>query len=252
MNLCFYQSLSRLPLGVAVSVEFCGPLAVAMLGSRGLREIATALVAVMGLALLAPWGDIGSVIGDAGAEEAGERALGFLYGLGAGAGWAGYIVLGARASRRVQGLEGLALAMVAGAVLSAPFTWEAALPAIGYPPLLMLALLVALLSSVLPYGFEYTALRHLSPRTFSLILCSEPALAALIGLVLLGDRLGPLAWAGLVCVSLASLTAALGRDARREPAQDAAGDMASDMASDTAGNATSEAPEKAPEQAPRA
>lgn len=204
MNLCFYQALARLPLGVAVSIEFCGPLAVAALASRSWTEGAMAGLAVAGLAFLAPWGEIGEGLSD--------EALGFFFALGAGLGWAGYIVLGAQASRRVQGLSGLALAMLVGAALSAPIALPEALPALGAPQLLLIALGVALLSSVLPYGLEYAAMRHMSARTFSLILCAEPAIAALIGLALLGDRLGPVTWIGIVLVSLASLGAALARE----------------------------------------
>ena len=206
MNLCFYQALARLPLGVAVSIEFCGPLAVAALASRGWREIGMAGVAVAGLTMLAPWGAIGDGL-------AGET-LGFLFALGAGAGWAGYVVLGARASRRVQGLEGLALAMLFGALLTTPLTLPDAMPALLDPRLLLVAFGVALLSSVLPYGLEYAAMRHMTSRAFSLILCAEPAIAALIGLALLGDRLGPLAWGGVLLVSVASLGTALKRGAK--------------------------------------
>ena len=206
MNLCFYQALARLPLGVAVSIEFCGPLAVAALAARSWREGLSAAIALFGLALLAPWQDIGKGL-------TGET-VGFCFALGAALGWAGYVVLGARASRRVQGLEGLALAMLAGALLSAPIALPEGLPALASPELLLVALGVALLSSVLPYGLEYAAMRHMTSRTFSLILCAEPAIAALIGLVFLGDSLGPVTWAGMLLVSAASLGAALARNER--------------------------------------
>ena len=104
--------------------------------------------------------------------------------------------------------------MLFGALLTAPLTFHDALPALLDPHLLVVAFGVALLSSVLPYGLEYAAMRHMTSRAFSLILCAEPAIAALIGLALLGDRLGPLAWGGIVLVSVASLGTALKRGAK--------------------------------------
>lgn len=194
MNFFFYQAIARLPLGVTVGLEFIGPLLVAVAASRGVRELSYAALGGLGVALLAPWGD-----------ASGADPLGFFYALAAGACWGGYILLGQRAGRRVAGRGGLAVAMVFGALAIAPLGARDALPALSDPMLLLTAFGVAVLSSVLPYSLEYIALRRMTARAFSILLCCEPAVAALVGAAFLGDRLGWMEYLALVCVSIASL-----------------------------------------------
>lgn len=194
MNYCFYQAIARLPLGVTVGLEFIGPLTVAVFASRGAKEFAYAALGGLGVALLAPWN-----------EASNADPVGFLFALAAGAFWGAYILLGKRAGKHVAGRGGLAVAMVFGALAVAPIGALDALPVLSDPLLLLTAASVAVLSSVLPYSLEYIALRRMSTRSFSILLCCEPAIAAVVGALFLGDRLGVLEYAALVCVSVASL-----------------------------------------------
>lgn len=177
MNLSFYEAIDRIPLGVAVTVEFVGPLAVALAGSRRLLDAVWALLAGAGVLLLgaAPGGHL---------DEAGV-ALALL----AGGCWAGYILLSREVGRRVEGVGGLALAMVVAAVAITPAGVVAGGGHLLEPAVLERGLAVALLSSVVPYSLELIALRRVSPRAFGILLSIDPALAAAAGLVVLGQHL---------------------------------------------------------------
>lgn len=178
MNLAFYESIARIPLGVAVTVEFVGPLAVAVAGSRRVRDLLWAALAAGGVALLAasPGGHLDPV--------------GILLALLAGGCWAGYILLSREAGRRMQGVDGLALAMIVAAAIVTPVGIAAGGTRLLHPSTLGLGLGVALLSSVLPYSLELVALRSVPPRAFGVLLSLDPAIAALAGLLLLGQQLG--------------------------------------------------------------
>jgi inner membrane transporter RhtA len=191
MNLLFYLSLARIPLGVAVTIEFLGPLAVALLGSRRLRDVLWALMAAGGVVLLARGGgDIDPV--------------GVLLALGAGACWAGYILASAKLGSRTTDGTGLALGMVVAAVLVVPFGVVDAGTALLSPTVLLAGLAVALLSSVIPYSLELEALRKIPPRVFGVLMSMEPAVAALAGLALLGELLAPVQWVAICLVVAAS------------------------------------------------
>jgi inner membrane transporter RhtA len=177
MNLSFYAALDRIPLGIAVTFEFTGPFAVAVAGSRRAADLAWVAMAAGGIVLLSP-GIHGSLDG-----------LGVAFALLAGGFWATYIVLAARVGRAFSGGEGLALAMAVAAVVLVPVGVAGGGGALARPGLLAVGLLVAVLSSAIPYSLELEALRRLEKGTFGVLMSLEPAVAALVGLVLLGQGL---------------------------------------------------------------
>ncbi len=207
MNWAIYQSFARIPLGIAVTIEFVGPLAIAVIGSRRARDLVWVGLAAVGVALL-------------GFEPEGVTLAGVLFALLAGASWAAYILLSASTGRRWPGLDGLAVASVLATVLLLA-------PAIGSggstlldPEILALGAAVGLLSSVIPYSFEMAALRHLRPAVFGILMSLEPAVAALAAVVVLQEFLAPVQWVAMVCVILASVGATRSGTPHTEPAPD--------------------------------
>jgi inner membrane transporter RhtA len=192
MNLVFYQALSRIPLGLAVTVEFIGPLGVAVFGSRRAVDVAWVVLAAAGIALIAPWGG------------GGADALGVLLALAAGGCWAAYILLGGRISRMIPGGAAVAMGMAIAAFVAVP----AAVATGGLtrltPTLFAAGIGVALLSSAIPYTLEMVALKELPARTFGILMSLEPAVAALAGLVFLHEVLSPRQWLAVVLVIAAS------------------------------------------------
>lgn len=205
MNLSFYLALERIPLGLAVTLEFLGPLSLAVFGSRRVMDFVWVALAAIGIALIAPW-------------RGGVDALdlvGVLLALFAGACWAAYILLGGRVSRVFPGGQSVATGMLIAAVTVLPFALSQGLAARVTPPLFAASLAVALLSSAVPYTLEMMALRVLSSRTFGILMSLEPAVAALAGLVFLREQLTATQWLALVFVSAASAGAVL--TSRRMP-----------------------------------
>ncbi len=198
MNFTFYSALTRIPLGIAVTVEFIGPLSVAVAGSRRALDVLWAALAVGGILLLAPLGVLGTTPLD---------PLGLALALGAGACWAVYILLTARVGRAFPGGTGLSLAMTVGAVALLPVGIAGAGSALLDPRLLLLGAVVALLSSVVPYSLEMAALRRISPSAFGVIMSLEPAIAALIGWLVLREALELRAIIALVLVTTAAIGA---------------------------------------------
>jgi len=200
MNLCFYEALSRVPLGIAVTLEFTGPLAVAVAGSRRALDVLWVVLAAAGILLLAPIGALGASDID---------PLGAGLALLAGAFWAAYILLGARTGRVFPGGTGLALAMGLSTVLLVPFGVADAGMALLDPRLLAAGLGVALLSSAIPYSLELEALRRLPARVFGVLMSLEPAVGALLGFVVLGEMLGLRAIVAIALVVTASVGVSL-------------------------------------------
>lgn len=192
MNFSFFLALDRLPLGIAVTLEFTGPLAVALLGSRGRTDVLWALLAALGILLFAP--DIGDGLDPAGVAFAFSAAF-F---------WALYILLAARVGRGPAGLGGLSFAMVIASVVLIPAGLADGGDGLLDPALLAVGLGVALLSSVIPYVAELEALRRLRPSTFGVLLSLEPAVAALIGAIALSQDLGGRQVAAILLVVAAS------------------------------------------------
>ncbi|WP_248305131.1 EamA family transporter [Devosia sp. 1566] len=194
MNLLFYSALATIPLGVAVALEFTGPLAVALAGSRRGIDFGWVALAVLGLLFLLPLFGLSEPL----------DPMGVVLALAAGAFWAGYIVFGQRAGTG-GGPHTVALGVGLGAALVLPFGLWSAGAAMFDPAILPLALAMALLSSAIPYSLDMLALPHLPARTFGILMSAQPALAALMGLVLLGEQLSAWQWAGIGAVMLASL-----------------------------------------------
>jgi inner membrane transporter RhtA len=206
MNWAIYESFSRIPLGIAVTLEFVGPLGVAVAGSRRALDLLWVALAAAGILLLADRGGGG-----------GLDPFGIVLALVAGCCWAAYILLSARTGRRFPGGHGLALAMVVGALLTLPAGVVQAGDALLDPRLLAAGLVVAIASSVLPYSLELEALRRLRAAVFGVLMSLEPAIAALAGLVVLGQALGAGELAAIALVLAASAGATLTprrRDAR--------------------------------------
>ncbi|GLQ52446.1 EamA family transporter [Dyella flava] len=199
MNLVFYMALRTIPLGIAVAIEFTGPLAIAVLSSRQISHFAWIVLAVIGLLLLLP------LRGQAHALD----PIGVLYALAAGVGWALYIVFGQKAGAS-HGGDAVTLGIAIGALLAVPTGFAHAGTALLSPALLPLGLGVAILSSILPYSLEMIALTRLPARTFSVLLSLEPAIAALAGAAFLGERLDTQQWVAITAIVAASAGAAFG------------------------------------------
>jgi len=197
MNLCFYESIARLPLGVAVTIEFTGPLAVAVATSRRPLDFLFIGLAIAGLVAMTP--AIGRGIDPAGV------ALALL----AGAGWGGFAVLSRRVGHAFEGGTGLALGMaVAALVLLPSFVFGGAAERVD-PILLLGGLAVALLATAIPFSLEFQALKRLPPRTYGVLVTLEPAVATVIGIAVLGEALTIHTVAALACVTAAALGMAL-------------------------------------------
>jgi inner membrane transporter RhtA len=196
MNLSFYEAMARIPLGVAVTIEFLGPLSVAIIASRRRRDLAWAAIAAGGVLLLARGGG-GSL-----------SATGVGLALLAAVGWAAYIFLSAATGRRFAGTSGLAIASVVGSAVLLPVGIGSAGTALLRPELLAIGAGVGLLSSVIPYTLEMEALRKVPAGVFGILMSLEPAVAALVGLVFLGEILSWKEWLAIGCVILACAGAA--------------------------------------------
>jgi inner membrane transporter RhtA len=194
MNWSFYEALHRLPLGVAVTIEFTGPLVVAVAGSRRLLDVIWVLLAAGGVALLASRG-----------SHEGVHALGVVLALVAATCWAFYILLSQRVGAVFARLDGLAIALGVGALVVIPAGVVEGGGALGQPHVLGGGLGVALLSSLVPYSLELMALRRLTAYRFGLLMSLQPAMAALAGLIVLGQHLTVVLFAALTMVVAASV-----------------------------------------------
>jgi inner membrane transporter RhtA len=196
MNALFYTSIDRIPLGVAVTAEFLGPLAVAVAGSRKPRDFVWVALAAAGVLLFgSPTVDIDPV--------------GLALALSAGACWAGYIVIGKRLGESWPLGDGLTLSMVLAAVLMAPIGVVAGGGALLHARSLAVGLAVGVLASAVPYALELAALRRMSTGTFGILMSLEPAVAAVAGALILSQSLSALEWVAVAFVVVASIGANL-------------------------------------------
>lgn len=204
MNTLFYMALRTVPLGIAIALEFIGPLTLAASRSRRWLDAAWIVLATAGLVLLLPLGQAARDVDPAGAGLA----------LASGACWALYIVFGRRVGQAL-GPRGTALGVLIAAAVFAPIGAARAGPALLSPAILPAGVLLALLSSAIPYSLEMIALTRVPIRSFGALMSLEPAVGALAGLAILGEDPTPAQWAGIAAVILASLGTTLA--SREEP-----------------------------------
>ena len=177
MNLIFYLAIERIPIGLAVTLEFIGPLVVAVIGSKRLIDYLWVLLAAIGIVLIAPWSNNGIDL------------LGVLFALLAGALWAAYIVLGTKVSKIMKGGDAVATGMLFASILIVPFgILENGLTNLT-PTFLYLGIALALLSSAIPFTLEMKALAQLPARTFSILMSLEPAAASIFAFIFLQEYL---------------------------------------------------------------
>ncbi|WP_425999577.1 EamA family transporter [Caulobacter sp. DWR1-3-2b1] len=207
MNLCFYMSLRTIPLGLAIAIEFTGPLALALIHSRKLVHFIWIGLAAIGLLLLLPLKPGASALDPVGVGFAGAAAVL----------WALYIVLGKRTGHMHAG-RSVALGMSMAALIVVPFGLAEAGGALLNPRLLLLGLVVAVLSSAIPYSLEMVALKGIPKRSFGVMLSAEPAVGALAGLLILGEQLAALQWLAIGCIIAASAGTILTTPTEVEPA----------------------------------
>jgi inner membrane transporter RhtA len=193
MNSLYYASISRIPLGVATTLEFIGPLGVSLVGSRRLSDLLWIVLAATGITLLIP------IEGGVALDP-----LGVVLALMAGAGWAAYILVNVHVGRAFPGTTGLALSMSVAAIVLVPFDIGSLAPLVHNPVPLLLGLGVAVLSTVIPFALELEALRRISARAFGVLMSLEPAVAALIGFVLLHETIEARALLAMLLIIVAS------------------------------------------------
>lgn len=215
MNLCFYMALQTLPFGVAVAIEFSGPLAVAIWASRRALDFVWVLLAIAGLGLLLPLGH----------GVSGLDPVGVLYALAAALCWATYIVFGKRAGHLHAGLA-VSLGLVVAALFVVPVGIAHAGSALLSPQVLWVGLGVAVLSSAVPISLEMMALKRLPPQVFGITISIEPAVASLLALALLDEHLSGVQWLAIALIVMASM-GSVGTTPRQNAAPAARGDAAS-------------------------
>ena len=197
MNLMFYMSLRTLPFGLAVAIEFAGPLAVAIWSSRRAVDFVWVLLAIAGLGLLLPLGLNGSML----------DPVGVAYALGAAVFWALYIVFGKRAGHLHAG-HSVSLGLLVAALVVVPVGVAHAGAALLSPSLLLIGVAVAAVSSAVPISLEMMALKRLPKEAFGIMISMEPAVAALLALAVLGERLDTVQWLAIGCIVAASMGSA--------------------------------------------
>ncbi len=206
MNTLFYMALRTTPLGIAIALEFIGPLSVALLASRRWLDFLWITLAATGLLLLLPvWSTLPAI-----------DPIGAMLALGSGAFWSLYIVFGRKVGQ-AYGAAGTAFGMIIAAAVFVPIGVATAGSAVFDLAILPSGLALAVLSSALPYSLEMIALTRIPPQAFGALMSLEPAIGALAGLAILDEKPSPMQWAGIGCVMLASLGATLSIGPRSRP-----------------------------------
>ena len=200
MNVCFYQAIARIPLGSAVTIEFLGPLCVAVFGHRHWRHFALAMMAALGVVLLSHPGG-------------GVTLVGALFGLASGLGWGGYVFAAARVGGATTGFGGLAVSMSVSALVTLPWALGRLPYVVHHPSLGARLAVVALMSIVLGFAAELQALRRLSPAAAGVLMSLDPAIAFVIGALLLHERATAWVLTGLILVVVAGVGVTIDRTA---------------------------------------
>ncbi|MFX4307870.1 EamA family transporter [Acinetobacter soli] len=196
MNVLFYMSLGKLPQGIAVGLEFIGPLGLALLSIQQRSDSIWVLFAILGIALMVPWQD---------AAQANFSLLGAVFALSAGLCWAFYIYFGHKVVRQNIGMHALTIAITLSAVVLLPVGLIHQPQHLLQPEFWPKALLIAVLATVIPYALDLFALQRLTKLSYGTLSSLSPALAALAGLILLHEQITALQWLALGCVILASI-----------------------------------------------
>jgi inner membrane transporter RhtA len=199
MNLTFYFALERIPLGLGVTLEFIGPLTLSTLSSRRKIDFLWVILAALGIYLVMPETQIG----------ASTDTLGIIFALVAGMFWAFYIYFGQKAGKDIHGGTATAIGMSFAALVALPFGLVIDGSKLLNPSLLPMGLMVAVLSSALPYSLEMISLKKMPTKTFGIFMSLEPAVASLVGLIVLGELLTLTQWIAILCVITASLGSSL-------------------------------------------
>lgn len=196
MNVLFYMSLGKLPQGIAVGLEFIGPLGLALLSIQRRSDYVWVLLAIAGITLMVPWGQTAS---------AEFSMIGAACALGAGLCWAFYVYFGQKVVHQNIGMHALTIAITLSALTLLPIGLYRDAPALLHTEYWGKALTIAILATAIPYALDLKALKQLNKLSYGTLSSLSPALAALTGLVLLGEQIGLLQWAALFCVMVASV-----------------------------------------------
>jgi inner membrane transporter RhtA len=210
MNLALYAAAARIPLGVAMAIDFLGPITVAVLGTRKPLHLVWPALAYGGVVLLTPLAGVTSL-----------DPLGILLALAAACGWGAYIVMTARTSTLFGSTTGLTLSTAFGALFALPLLLFSHPSGLLVPSVLLLGLVVALLSTAVPFSIEFAVLRRATPRMVGVLLSAEPAVATLIGLVVLGQQVGAAGWIAILLVSVAGAGVVLFPDTPKNAGEEA-------------------------------
>ncbi|GGN42530.1 membrane protein [Streptomyces kronopolitis] len=202
-HIAFFEAVNHIPLGIVATIEFLGPFAIALAGSRRALDLLPACLAAGGVLLLG------------GGDSTSLPVVGLVLAVAAACCWAGYILVSARMATRLSGGQGLAVAIAWAALLSAPYGIVHAGSGLLDPHVLWVAAVVAVVSSVLPYSLNLEALRRIPPRVFGVLTSLEPAAGALFGLLVLGQHLDRSRWLGIATVACASIAATCLRPGKR-------------------------------------
>jgi inner membrane transporter RhtA len=204
MNLLFYNAIKTVPFGLAIAVEFTGPLAVALWSSKKPLDFVWIVLAVAGMGLILPLGNASG----ADMQAAAIDPVGIAYALGAGACWAVYIVVGQRVADRI-GAFATPMGMLVAALLVTPVGISVAGSSLLNPEWMLAGLGIALLSSAIPYSLEMYSLKHLPKQTFSILLSLEPAVGALAGWLVLSEQLSTQQLGAIGLIMAASMGSAM-------------------------------------------
>ncbi len=193
MNLFFYMALDRIPLGAVVAIEFCGPLGVAVYNAKRPHHVIWVLLALVGVFLLSPF------------SGADLNLSGIVFAMLAGLGWALFIILAGRLNKRIEGHDGLIVGMVIAGFCLFPLAVPVIPTVVASLDLLLWVVLVALLSTAIPFTLEYEALKRIPPRVYGVLVSLEPAVALMVGALILHERIAFQGVVAVACVVVAAI-----------------------------------------------